>query len=198
MHVCKVVLKWQCISRLRTRLSMKYVKSISDSRLSLTASLGPIDSLYLTKITNSLTSAEKEIRSAGRNYFQLYTLARGKGAEFNLGKTGLIHEVFQNVPPIEIDPETEGRTRDRNRKLIEGDCSICFTAFEGAEGTVYCRATRGQNIITQGMFPYVGHHQAQDYYPSFRRPLVCRNPWQDDEDMAQKIQSMGIAGVHGY
>ncbi|KAI0173010.1 hypothetical protein GGR52DRAFT_572815 [Hypoxylon sp. FL1284] len=102
-----------------------------------------------------------------------------------------LQEIFENAPPID---DTE--TRDQNRKSLEGDCPICFTPFEDAEDTVYCRATCGQNI----------HKECFEMWATTKRKSgtskvtcpLCRTPWQGDDDVVKKIKNTGIPGSEGY
>ncbi|KAI8631596.1 hypothetical protein F5Y19DRAFT_493474 [Xylariaceae sp. FL1651] len=107
-----------------------------------------------------------------------------------------LREIFQSAPPAEIDDNTDRQTHNGHRKPIEGDCPICFTTFEEAEGTVYCRATCGQNIHKECFEMWASTKQQ-----TARDPVtcpMCRTPWQGDEDMVKKIKNTGIAGADGY
>ncbi|KAI3318799.1 hypothetical protein HD806DRAFT_302840 [Xylariaceae sp. AK1471] len=105
-----------------------------------------------------------------------------------------LREIFQNAPPVEVD--TDKQVQDGNRKQIEGDCPICFTPFEGAEDTVYCRATCGQNMHKE-CFEMWAATKRQNARDAVTCPM-CRSPWQGDEDMVKKIKNTGIAGADGY
>ncbi|KAI0405934.1 hypothetical protein F4802DRAFT_596606 [Xylaria palmicola] len=111
-----------------------------------------------------------------------------------------LREIFEGAPSNETDGDGNGRdrgeNRDKNRKQIEGDCPICFTPFEGAEDTVYCRATCGQNM----------HKECFEMWAATKRRAgqgtvtcpMCRSQWQGDEDMVRKIKNTGIPGADGY
>ncbi|KAI8949803.1 hypothetical protein F4801DRAFT_385692 [Xylaria longipes] len=105
-------------------------------------------------------------------------------------------EIFEGAPSIGVDGEKSNESHDPNRKQIEGDCPICFTPFEGAEDTVYCRATCGQNIHKE-CFQMWATTKRQSARDAVTCPM-CRSPWQGDEDMVKKIKNTGIAGADGY
>lgn len=84
-----------------------------------------------------------------------------------------------------------------NRKAIEGDCPICFTAFEpGEEEIVFCRAACGNNIHAE-CFEQWAKSQAGKAV----RCVYCRTPWQGDEEQMMRIcrdkARKGVAGVNG-
>ncbi|KAI0394547.1 hypothetical protein F5Y17DRAFT_251150 [Xylariaceae sp. FL0594] len=132
----------------------------------------------------------------------VYVLSRVLRARFDLVyQLALVpselREIFENAPAPEQDGGGGGgKDKDRNRKEIEGDCPICFSPFESAEDTVYCRATCGQNMHTEcfEMWAATGRKSARD---TVTCPM-CRSPWQGDEDMVKKIKKKGKIGPDGY
>ncbi|KAI1279007.1 hypothetical protein F5Y07DRAFT_360175 [Xylaria sp. FL0933] len=111
-----------------------------------------------------------------------------------------LREIFANAPPISPDMDSNNHSdsepHDPRRKTIEGDCPICFTPFEGAEDTVYCRATCGQNIHKE-CFEMWAATKRRGGRDSITCPM-CRSPWEGDEDMVTKIKNTGIVGEDGY
>ncbi|KAI0487718.1 hypothetical protein F4859DRAFT_267673 [Xylaria cf. heliscus] len=108
-----------------------------------------------------------------------------------------LREIFANAPPIGPDGENKSAdAQDPNRKEIEGDCPICYSPFEGAEDTVYCRATCGQNMHKE-CFQMWAATKRQGARDAVTCPM-CRSPWQGDQDMVMKIKNTGIAGADGY
>ncbi|KAI0449999.1 hypothetical protein F5B21DRAFT_448985 [Xylaria acuta] len=107
-----------------------------------------------------------------------------------------LREIFEGAPSIGLDGDKSSKSQDPNRKQIEGDCPICFTPFEGAEDTVYCRATCGQNMHKE-CFQMWAATKRQSARDAVTCPM-CRSPWQGDEDMVKKIKNTGIAGADGY
>ncbi|KAI2615308.1 hypothetical protein GGR54DRAFT_295071 [Hypoxylon sp. NC1633] len=107
-----------------------------------------------------------------------------------------LQEIFDNAPPIETGDHSGEKANDKNRKSLEGDCPICFSPFEDAEDTVYCRATCGQNI----------HKECLETWAATKRNNggdkvtcpMCRTPWQGDDDMVKKISNTGVVGPNGY
>lgn len=107
-----------------------------------------------------------------------------------------LQEIFENAPPIDTGDQSGAEPHDRNRKPLDGDCSICFMPFEGAEDTVYCRATCGQNI----------HKECFEMWAATKRKSsrdqvtcpMCRTPWQGDDDVTKKIKNTGMIGSDGY
>lgn len=107
-----------------------------------------------------------------------------------------LRQIFAAAPPIGIDGDKKASAQDPNRKQIEGDCPICFSPFEGAEDTVYCRATCGQNMHKE-CFQMWATTKRQSARDAVTCPM-CRSPWEGDEDMVKKIQNTGVAGADGY
>ncbi|KAI0204054.1 hypothetical protein F4808DRAFT_457161 [Astrocystis sublimbata] len=106
-----------------------------------------------------------------------------------------LRQIFANAPPIDHDSSGDGDSaHDPNRKNLEGDCPICFSPFEGAEKTVYCKATCGNNI----------HRECFERWAATKRRgaavtcPMCRSPWQGDEDMVKKITNTGRMNGDGY
>ncbi|MDI1487209.1 MAG: hypothetical protein OHK93_006478 [Ramalina farinacea] len=84
-----------------------------------------------------------------------------------------------------------------NRKAIEGDCPICFTAFEpDAEEIVFCRAACGNNIHAECFEQWAKSQAGKEV-----RCVYCRTPWQGDEEQMMRIcrdkARKGVAGVNG-
>ncbi|KAI1419189.1 hypothetical protein F5Y12DRAFT_789262 [Xylaria sp. FL1777] len=104
-----------------------------------------------------------------------------------------LREIFEHAPPIEREGS---KSRDPNRKQIEGDCPICFTPLEGPDDTVYCRATCGQNIHKE-CFEMWAATKRRDIRDTVTCPM-CRSLWQGDDDMVGKIRNTGVAGSDGY
>ncbi|KAI0183128.1 SWIM zinc finger protein [Xylaria flabelliformis] len=108
-----------------------------------------------------------------------------------------LREIFENAPPINIEGEDNADTQDPNRKQVEGDCPICYTPFEGAEATVYCRATCGQNMH-KACFQIWAETKRQSGRGTVTCPM-CRSPWQEDEgDMVKKVTKTGFRNNDGY
>ncbi|KAI1329992.1 hypothetical protein F5Y16DRAFT_396857 [Xylariaceae sp. FL0255] len=131
----------------------------------------------------------------------LYVMSRVLRAPYNLVYqlallSSELREIFQNAPPIPGEADADGESRDGKRKPIEGDCPICFTAFEDTDATVYCRATCGQNFHKEcfEMWAATKNRAAHD---SVTCP-ICRSHWQGDEDMVSKIKKKGKMGRDGY
>ncbi|KXJ90534.1 hypothetical protein Micbo1qcDRAFT_234479 [Microdochium bolleyi] len=144
----------------------------------------------------------------------LYVMARVLRARFELVyQLGLLkeelREVMQDAPSIEVsDSDDNGNgdsgkaaAHDKNRKAIEGDCPICFTAFEDGSGgdgedLVFCRAQCGQNLHREcfEMWARTKRSSARD---AVTCPM-CRTPWQGDEPVISKIKESGILTGEGY
>ncbi|KAJ2977338.1 hypothetical protein NUW58_g7842 [Xylaria curta] len=107
-----------------------------------------------------------------------------------------LREIFESAPLIGIDGDSKSESQDPNRKQLEGDCPICFTPFEDAEETVYCRATCGQNMHKE-CFEMWAATKRQSARAAVTCPM-CRSPWQDDEDVVKKIEKIGTVGADGY
>ncbi|KAI0545580.1 hypothetical protein F4679DRAFT_576006 [Xylaria curta] len=108
-----------------------------------------------------------------------------------------LREIFEGAPPINIEGEDNAKTQDPNRKQVEGDCPICYTPFESAEATVYCRATCGQNMHKE-CFQIWAATKKQSGRGTVTCPM-CRSPWQEDEgDMVKKVKKTGVTNEDGY
>ncbi|KAI1744702.1 hypothetical protein F4680DRAFT_405766 [Xylaria scruposa] len=108
-----------------------------------------------------------------------------------------LREIFENAPPINVDGEDNAKPQDPNRKQVEGDCPICYTPFEGAEDTVYCRATCGQNMHKE-CFQIWAATKSKSGRGTVTCPM-CRSPWQEDEaDMVKNVKKTGVRNDDGY
>lgn len=108
-----------------------------------------------------------------------------------------LREIIQNAPPIEISDGGKGDAgQHKNRKEVEGDCPICFSAMEEDEELVFCRAQCGQNL----------HKECFDMWARTKRTSardqvtcpMCRTPWQGDDKIVANIKDMGILTGEGY
>ncbi|KAI0130400.1 SWIM zinc finger protein [Xylariales sp. AK1849] len=133
----------------------------------------------------------------------LYVMSRVLRARFDLVyqlallSTELV-EIFDSAPPIEVGDDAEKPKDDKNRKVIEGDCPICFMPFEDSDTTVYCRATCGQNIHKECFEMWAAtKRQDRNGRDQVTCPM-CRTPWQGDDDMVKKIKNTGVVGREGY
>ncbi|TDZ39162.1 E3 ubiquitin-protein ligase Zswim2 [Colletotrichum trifolii] len=132
----------------------------------------------------------------------IYVMSRVLGAKFEHTYqlallTSELREILANAPPIAnpSDPSSE----DKNRKPIDGDCSICFCELDAAskETVVWCRAACGQNI----------HKECFETWAQTKRKSAgggevtcpyCRSVWQGDEDMVKNIKKGGRLTREGY
>ncbi|KAI1506008.1 hypothetical protein F5X99DRAFT_177360 [Biscogniauxia marginata] len=169
-----------------------------EESVELTGSTGNI---YVVHIAQQPTCTCPHARNGHQCKHVLYVMSRVLRARFDLVYqlallSTELQEIFQNAPSIEASDEASGEERDRNRKAVEGDCPICFMPFEGAEDTVYCRATCGQNMHKEcfEMWAATKRQSARDQVTC----PMCRTPWQGDDDMVKKIKSAGLAGPNGY
>lgn len=98
-----------------------------------------------------------------------------------------LRTLFAGAPPIiDYDALTKGERaaeknqpeeQDTNRKPIEGDCPICFSEFEPAEKTVYCKAACGNNFHAQCFSQWKAQKRAAG--TKVTCPL-CRSGWEGE------------------
>ncbi|KAI0839358.1 hypothetical protein F5Y06DRAFT_286396 [Hypoxylon sp. FL0890] len=169
-----------------------------EESVELTGSTGNI---YVVHIAQQSTCTCPHARNGNQCKHVIYVMSRVLRARFELVYqlallTTELQEIFDNAPPIETSDGFDAYAHDKNRKSLEGDCPICFMPFEGAEDTVYCRATCGQNIHKEcfEMWAATKRKSARDQVTC----PMCRTPWQGDDDMVKKIQNTGIIGSDGY
>ncbi|KAI1100027.1 hypothetical protein F4804DRAFT_320107 [Jackrogersella minutella] len=169
-----------------------------EESVELTGSTGNI---YVVHIAQQPTCTCPHALNGNQCKHVIYVLSRVLRARLDLVYqlallTTELQEIFENAPPIETGGQSAATTHDKNRKPLEGDCPICFTPFEAAEDTVYCRATCGQNI----------HKECFEMWAATKRKTardevtcpMCRTPWQGDDDVVKKIKKTGIPGSDGY
>lgn len=128
----------------------------------------------------------------------LYVMARVLRAKYDhvyqlalLG--GELREIFDNAGPI---PSEDGSGEDKNRKPIEGECSICYEELEKDEALVYCKAGCGQNMHKACMEMWAATKRAQG--TKIVTCPYCRRNWEGDQEMVKKIQTTGKVGDEGY
>lgn len=116
-----------------------------------------------------------------------------------------LREMFENAPPIEVSDQNSDETEavhDKNRKPIEGDCPICFSALvDEASGSweadvVYCRAQCGQNLHKE-CFEIWARTKRSSTRDHVTCPM-CRAPWQGDDLTVASIKDSGILTDEGY
>ncbi|KAI1137667.1 hypothetical protein F5Y05DRAFT_77241 [Hypoxylon sp. FL0543] len=169
-----------------------------EESVELTGSTGNI---YVVHIARQPTCTCPHAQNGNQCKHVVYVMSRVLRARFELVYqlallTTELQEVFENAPPIGTGDDPDAYAHDKNRKPLEGDCPICFMPFEGAEDTVYCRATCGQNIHKEcfEMWAATKRKSARDRVTC----PMCRTAWQGDDDMVKKIQNTGITGFDGY
>ncbi|XXH02142.1 hypothetical protein Hte_008510 [Hypoxylon texense] len=172
--------------------------SCPSESVELTGSTGNI---YVVHITQQPTCTCPHAQAGNQCKHVIYVMSRVLRARFDLVYqlallTTELQEIFENAPPIDGGDQSGTETRDRNRKSLDGDCPICFMPFEGAEDTVYCRATCGQNIHTE-CFEMWATTKRKSSMDQVTCPM-CRTPWQDDDNGAKKIKNTGTLGSDGY
>ncbi|KAI0886444.1 uncharacterized protein GGS22DRAFT_199718 [Annulohypoxylon maeteangense] len=169
-----------------------------EESVELTGSTGNI---YVVHIAQQPTCTCPHSQNGHQCKHIIYVLSRVLRARFELVYqlallTTELQEIFEHAPPIENDDQTDGKTHDKNRKPLEGDCPICFSPFEATEDTVYCQATCGNNI----------HKECFEMWAATKRKRtgdqvtcpMCRTPWQGNDDVVKKIKNTGIIGRDGY
>lgn len=103
--------------------------------------------------------------------------------------TSELRVLFANAPPMPtaVADSDDEATKDGNRKELSDDCPICFTEFEEAEETVWCRAACGNNI----------HKACFDAWARTKGARVtcpfCRSQWQYAE--APMKQKANVASI---
>jgi len=109
---------------------------------------------------------------------------------------GELREIFANAPPI--DASSEG-SQDKNRKPVEGDCPICFSAFEteSNETIVWCCAACGQNMHKDCFETWAATKRRGSGAGDVTCPF-CRSIWQGDDDMVKRIKGGGKITHEGY
>lgn len=101
-----------------------------------------------------------------------------------------LREIFARAPPI-MDESGAGGEKDKNRKAVDGDCSICFEEMEGdKEELVWCRAACGQNIHKQCFETWSATKKSGGARAKVTCPY-CRSIWEGDDDMVKKINESG-------
>ncbi|KAH8648476.1 hypothetical protein BX600DRAFT_517861 [Xylariales sp. PMI_506] len=164
---------------------------------------GSTGNIYQVHISRQPTCSCPHAKAGNQCKHILYVMARVLRARFELVyqlallSTELV-EIFANAPPIEVGEDAEAPKEDKNRKAIEGDCPICFMPFEGADVTVYCRATCGQNIHKECFEMWAATKRKSPNASSKVTCPMCRSIWQGDEDMVKKITNTGKLGSDGY
>ncbi|KAI5860951.1 hypothetical protein GGS23DRAFT_578098 [Durotheca rogersii] len=113
-----------------------------------------------------------------------------------------LREIFAGAPP----PADASSDRDRSgadeapgaRKVLEGDCPICYTPLDGAEDSVYCRASCGQNMH-QACFQMWAVTARASGGGQVTCPM-CRAPWAQgaDGNVLRDIKDSGVVGSEGY
>ncbi|KAH7029470.1 uncharacterized protein B0I36DRAFT_423095 [Microdochium trichocladiopsis] len=146
----------------------------------------------------------------------LYVMARVLRARFELVyQLGLLkeelREIIENAPPIEVgggsdsSDDSTAAAHDQNRKAIEGDCPICFSALveDEASGSgkddaeiVYCRAQCGQNLH-RVCFEIWARTKRSSAGEQVTCPM-CRTPWQGDDRIVSSIKESGVLTEEGY
>lgn len=58
-----------------------------------------------------------------------------------------LKELFDAAPPLPAQAVKDD-SKDGKRKDVEGDCPVCFTAFDEDESVSWCRSSCGNNIHT--------------------------------------------------
>ncbi|KAI0436001.1 hypothetical protein F4803DRAFT_543634 [Xylaria telfairii] len=169
-----------------------------EEHVEITGSTGNIYKVHIAKVPSCNCPHGRE---GNQCKHIIYVMARVLRARRNLVYqlallSRELRQIFAAAPPIGIDGNKKASIQDPNRKQIEGDCPICFTPFEGAEDTVYCRATCGQNMHAE-CFQMWATTKRQSARDAVTCPM-CRSPWEGDEDMVKKIQNTGAAGADGY
>ena len=84
-----------------------------------------------------------------------------------------LRDLFKNAAPIPA-ADAEAASSDGNRKLIEGECPICYTDFDEKEAVVYCKAACGNNVHKDCMNSWAVARQGKATCP------YCRAAWVDD------------------
>jgi hypothetical protein len=111
---------------------------------------GSTGNIYLVHIAQQPSCTCPHAKSGHQCKHVIYVLSRVLRARHDLVYqlallSSELVEILYQAPPIEVGDDAE-KPSNSNRKPVEGDCPICFCAFEAAEAIVYCRATCGQNI----------------------------------------------------
>lgn len=120
-------------------------------------------------------------------------------------------EVMHNSPPIEVSDDNSKRAdgtagHSKIRKAVDGDCPICFTAFDngsssnsgGGEDLVFCRAQCGQNLHKECFEMWARTKRGSHARDSAVTCPMCRTPWQGDEPVISRIKESGTLTGEGY
>ncbi|PYH89719.1 hypothetical protein BO71DRAFT_402836 [Aspergillus ellipticus CBS 707.79] len=111
-----------------------------------------------------------------------------------------LREMYDNSP-ISREQSKATENKDGNRKLVEGDCPICFMEFEpDREEIVWCQAACGNNVHKTCFQQWAVTQNNQGI-----RCVYCRSPWGanpsnvDVEKLVQEgnISSDGYVNVAG-
>ena len=110
-----------------------------------------------------------------------------------------LNEIFAQSPPLPSSGSSEDAYSDKpsNQKPVEGDCPICFMAFESdSEEIVWCKAACGNNIHRECF-----ERWAQSQHGKEVRCVYCRTRWEGDDDSLGRIKdikSKGEMNDEGY
>lgn len=101
-----------------------------------------------------------------------------------------LQEIFA-AAPSPITSATSGETEDGvKRRPVEGDCPICFTAFEPeTEEIVYCKAACGNNIHSDCFEQWARSQAGKEV-----KCVYCRSLWQGDEEKVMRIVKNKVSG----
>ncbi|KAK5656432.1 hypothetical protein OQA88_4813 [Cercophora sp. LCS_1] len=163
---------------------------------------GSTGNIYTVVIAKQPTCNCPHAQAGNQCKHVLYVLSRVLGAKYEYVYqlallTCELHEIFARAPPIEDGNEAAGGG-DKNRKLIDGDCPICFSEMEAeGEAIVWCRAACGQNIHKECFEMWAATKRRQDAGAEVTCPY-CRSVWEGDEDVAKKINRKGKMTEEGY
>lgn len=187
--------RFYILSRMRTGTD-----ECPEEMIEMTGSTGNI---YHIHISHLPTCTCPHSQKGNQCKHVIYVMSRVLRARYDLVYqlallTSELREIFSNAPSIEIsdDDSTKRQDDDKNRKELEGDCPICFSPFEGADDTVYCRAQCGQNMHEEcfQMWAATKRRSAKDKVTC----PMCRAPWEGDDDVVKKIRNTGIVEDEGY
>lgn len=101
-----------------------------------------------------------------------------------------LRSIFAKAPSRSSAKESESG----KRKDIEGECPICFCAFDtkSPESIVWCKAACGQNIH-QDCFKMWAKTKTGDVTCPF-----CRSKWETDSGLVPKVVTDGGVSSEGY
>ncbi|KAG5992864.1 hypothetical protein E4U54_003521, partial [Claviceps lovelessii] len=107
-----------------------------------------------------------------------------------------LREIFAHAPGGGVDgAESAGPSSRSKRKSIEGDCPICFCAFDAQspESIVWCRAACGQNMHQECFEMWARTKMGGGVTCPF-----CRSIWQGDAEMVNKVEKSRGTVREGY